>query len=103
MAPPPESAPRPSSAAPSDDPGEEVSITNEFTSVRVRKVWTRNGERLRIHSAKLGFTVDLDPLELESLTWQTPEKFSELLHSPYGPDDPQARPLLATRDDLPED
>lgn len=64
----------------------DLTITNEFTSVRVRKVATRNGERLEIHSAKLGHVVRLDPLELESLTWSTPETFSALLHQPYGPE-----------------
>ncbi len=95
----PEQVPTPTpTVGPSDEVGEEVSITNEFTSVRVRKVVTRNGERLRIHSAKLGFTIDLDPLELESLTWQTAETFSRMLHSPYGPEDPEAKPLLPTPD-----
>lgn len=66
---------------------EPVTIANEFTTVRVRKVFTRNGERLEVHSAKLGFTVHLDPLELESLTWQPASTFSELLETPYGPED----------------
>jgi hypothetical protein len=71
-----------------------LTIANEFTSVRVRKVATRNGERLQIHSAKLGFTIQLDPLELESLTWQTPDTFCELLRDPYGPEEVTgARPL----------
>jgi hypothetical protein len=71
-----------------------LTITNEFTSIRVRKVMTRNGERLEIHSAKLGFTIRLDPLELESLTWQTPDTFCAFLADPYGPDDVTgARPL----------
>lgn len=65
----------------------ELSVSNEFTSVRVRKVHTRNGERLEIRSAKLGFWIHLDPLELEALTWQAPELFSGLLETPYGPED----------------
>ncbi len=71
-----------------------LTITNEFTSVRVRKVSTRNGERLEVHSAKLGFTILLDPLELESLTWQTPDTFCGFLEQPYGPEEVTgARPL----------
>ncbi len=72
-----------------------VTITNEFTTIQVRKVHTRNGERLEIHSPKLGFTTHLDPLELESLTWQPPETFSRLLETPYGPegDTTDIRPL----------
>lgn len=71
-----------------DAPASEapVTITNEFTTIQVRKVHTRNGERLEIHSPKLGFTTHLDPLELESLTWQPPETFSRLLETPYGPE-----------------
>lgn len=69
-------------------------VTNEFTSVEVRKVATRNGELLEINSRKLGFVVRLDPLELESLTWQEPVTFSRLLETPYGPEeDTDARPL----------
>lgn len=72
-----------------------ITIANEFTTIRVRKVYTRNGERLEVHSPKLGFTIHLDPLELECLTWQPPQTFSELLRSPYGPEDDVAdiRPL----------
>lgn len=72
-----------------------VQIANEFTTVRVRKVRTRNGERLEIISAKMGTSVLLDPLELESLTWQTPETFSRLLEHPYGPEDVAPQPLTA--------
>lgn len=64
-----------------------ISIANEFTTILVRKVQTRNGERLEVRSPKLGFVTYLDPLELECLTWQPPETFSQLLESPYGPED----------------
>lgn len=70
--------------APDDHPS--WSIANEFTTVEVRKVTTRNGERLLVRSTKLGFAVALDPLELESLTWQDASLFSELLRTPYGPE-----------------
>jgi hypothetical protein len=76
------------------DDGGWLTITNEFTSVKVRKERTRNGERLRIVSSKLGHAIDLDALELESLTWQQPATFSRLLETPYGPDeDTQASAL----------
>lgn len=70
-------------------------LTNEFTSVKVEKIATRNGERLRITSLRMGYSVDLDPLELEALTWQTIETFSQLLSTPYGPDEGgvETRPL----------
>ena len=75
----------------SDDP---LVVANEFTQVEVRKRRTRNGERLEIVSPGLGRSILLDPLELESLTWQDPTLFSTLLATPYGPEDePRARSL----------
>lgn len=68
-------------------------VTNEFTSAQVRKVRTRNGERLEIVSRKLGTRILLDPLELESLTWQTPATFSRMLQDPYGPEHVATEPL----------
>jgi hypothetical protein len=65
---------------------EPVEIGNEFAFVRVRKIWTRNGERLEIKAPKLGFQIWLDPLELESLTWQTSDTFSKFLQTPFGPE-----------------
>lgn len=72
-----------------------ITLANEFTTVTVEKVLTRNGERLRISSPRLGYSIDLDPLELEALTWQTVETFSRLLSTPYGPgeDGVEMRPL----------
>ena len=67
--------------------------TNEFTSVEVRAVRTRNGERIEVRSRKMDTSVLLDPLELESLTWQTHESLSRLLEHPYGPEEVDARPL----------
>ncbi|HSK21553.1 MAG TPA: hypothetical protein VK906_00165 [Egicoccus sp.] len=81
-------------------PEPAITITNEFTSVRIRKVSTRNGERLEVSSSKLGFCVRLDPLELEALTWQEPALFSALLRTPYGPEDDvdDIRPLTELMD-----
>jgi hypothetical protein len=64
-------------------------IANEFATVTVRRVDTRNGVRLRIESPRLQRSIDLDPLELESLTWQSHEFFSHLLAEPFGPEDDQ--------------
>ena len=63
----------------------ELELTNEFATVRVRRVHTRNGVRLEIRSPRLGRAIRLDPLALESLTWQTMETFSRFLREPYGP------------------
>ncbi len=60
--------------------GEEGSfgIANEFTGVRVRKVITRNGERLEFSTPKFGHRVLLDAMQLEIISTLTPEKFNEL-------------------------
>jgi hypothetical protein len=65
--------------------GWAVEVINEFAAVRVRKVYTRNGERLEIASQRLGYTIQLDAVALESLTWQDMETFSKFLETPLGP------------------
>jgi hypothetical protein len=62
----------------------EIQLVNEFALVRVRKVKTRNGMRLEIESPRLGRSIRLDALALESLTWQRPETFSRFLEAPFG-------------------
>jgi hypothetical protein len=62
-----------------------IELANEFATVNIRVVRQRNGSRLEITSPKLGFTILLDPLELESLTWQSPNVFSQFLIDPFGP------------------
>lgn len=57
---------------------EPIQIGRGPDAVRVSKVYTRNGERLEIESRELGRAIRLDAIELESLTWQGPETFSEL-------------------------
>ena len=64
--------------------GEWVEVGNEFAVVRVCKIWTRNGERLEIMAPKLGYSIRLDPIELESLTRQTTETFAKFLAMTYG-------------------
>jgi len=71
---------------------EPLTLSNEFTTVQVRKVRTRNGERLEISAPRLGYTILLDPLELESLTWQDVHTFSRLLQTPYGPEEDGVEP-----------
>ncbi|TDC48912.1 dihydrodiol dehydrogenase [Actinomadura sp. KC345] len=62
-------------------------IGNEFAEVHVALVRTGNGSRLRIRDARSGREILLCPVELECLTWQTPELFSRLLSTPYGPEE----------------
>lgn len=65
----------------------EFELANEFAVVRVRRRCTRNGERLEIEAPRLGRRITLCPVELESLTWQTPEVFSRFLATPFGPEE----------------
>ena len=64
----------------------ETTVTNEFTSVRIRKVQTGNGERLEIESLRLPHTIRLDALVLESLTWRSVLELGDGLRSPFGPE-----------------
>lgn len=66
-------------------PDTPMVIANEFAEVMVRRVHTRNGVRLEISSPRMDTSIRLDALELESLTWQDPEIFSEFLEEPFGP------------------
>ena len=61
---------------------EYAKIRNESATALVRKVRTRNGVRLEIYSPKVDKRVYLDPLLIESLAWQTPETFSNILENP---------------------
>jgi hypothetical protein len=63
-----------------------LELANEFAEVSVRRVATRNGVRLEIAAPKLGRRIRLCPLELETLTWQSPETFSGFLSTPFGPE-----------------
>ena len=63
-----------------------MELANEYALVHVRKVHTRNGVRLEISAPKLARSIRLCPLELESLTWQTSDAFSEFLRTPFGPE-----------------
>ena len=65
--------------------GPVLEIANEFSTVHVQRVRTRNGVRLRISSPKLDRAIDLDALALESLTWQSADIFSRFLATPFGP------------------
>ena len=62
----------------------ELRISNEFTSVRVRKVVTRNGEILEISAGQVDRPVRLDALVLESLTWRSDEDLAKGLETPFG-------------------
>jgi hypothetical protein len=74
-------------AADQPNPDGVIEVSNEFATVHIQRVETRNGARLRITSARLGSSIDLDALSLESLTWQPLETFSKFLAKPFGAED----------------
>ena len=63
-----------------------IIISNEFASVEVRKVATRNGERLQIRSMGTQSTVRLDAIALEALTWSDAIEVGMALENPLGPE-----------------
>jgi len=63
-----------------------IELANEYAAVTVRKVQTGNGVRLEIVAPRLGRGIRLDPVELETLTWQSHETFSKFLQTPFGPE-----------------
>lgn len=66
--------------------GEAFGIGNEFTGVQVRKVRTRQGERLELVVPKRKYRILLDPMQLEIIAAQNPEKFSTLFARHLGSD-----------------
>lgn len=62
-----------------------IEVCNEFATVQIRRVYTRNGMRLEIASPRLGTRIQLDAMALESLTWQSMDVFSQFLTDPFGP------------------
>jgi hypothetical protein len=73
-------------------PDDEVRIiiSNEFASVEVRKVATRNGERLQIRSLGKQTSVRLDAIALEALTWSDAIEVGMALENPLGPETGEA-------------
>ena len=65
---------------------EPFELANEYATVTVRMVYSRNGARLEIVAPRLGRGIRLDPVELETLTWQPHETFSQWLRTPFGPE-----------------
>lgn len=78
-----------------------ATIVNEFAAVKLRLVESPTGTRLEISSARLGTSIELDAVALESLTWQQAELFTALVRTPLQPID--AARLDATSDELSSD
>jgi hypothetical protein len=68
-----------------EEASEWLEIGNEFATVMVRRVRTRNGGRLQIRSPKRELSIFLDATLLDGLTWQTAESMSLLLETPLEP------------------
>lgn len=68
----------------------EIIIANEFAAVMVRKIATRNGERLEIRSIGKGRFVRLDAIALEALTWSSALEVGLALETPLGPEEAQS-------------
>ena len=64
-----------------------VLIANEFAAVVVRKVFTRNGERLEIRSLGKDSSIRLDAISLEALTWSNALEVGRALETPMGPEE----------------
>jgi hypothetical protein len=72
--------------------GPPIIVSNEFASVAIRKVTTRNGERLEIRSMGHEHSIRLDALALEALTWSDPLQVGKGLETPHGPDPSEPYP-----------
>jgi len=68
----------------------EILVVNEFAAVVVRKVSTRNGERLEIRSLGKDSFVRLDAIALEALTWSSAFEVGQALETPMGPEGQQS-------------
>jgi hypothetical protein len=64
---------------------EWLEVGNEFASVLIRRVRTRNGARLEICSPKRELSIFLDATILDGLTWQSADSMSLLLETPLEP------------------
>ncbi|GAA2357653.1 hypothetical protein [Dactylosporangium salmoneum] len=67
--------------------GEWFGIGNEFTGVQIRKVWTRNGERLELHVPARNYRSLLDAMQLEIIAAQDPAAFTRLFQRQLGSDE----------------
>ncbi|MEV4098723.1 hypothetical protein AB0J42_00550 [Nonomuraea sp. NPDC049649] len=56
-----------------------IVISNEFADVVVTRVRTRNGVRLDIWSPRRGSRIQLDAVELDCISYQSKETFTEML------------------------
>lgn len=73
-----------------EDRNQAITISNEFSEIHIR---VREGEsdemfgrhQLLLLAPKLDYRTSVIASELETVTWQTPDVYSEFLETPYGP------------------
>lgn len=76
--------PKPSPLEPHNEDAGDLTLTNEFSTVRVRRVDTDDGPRAEVSSPRLQTSILLDAATLELLSCQTMETFSGFLETPLG-------------------
>lgn len=64
--------------------GEWIGVGNEFTGAQIRKVWTRNGERLQVFIPNRGTSILLDAMQLEIIAAQDAGQFTKLFERKLG-------------------
>lgn len=69
-----------------DEREEEATVSSEFAMANVRAVTDGGEDCLEIEAPKLGYSIRLGARELEWLTAQDHEQFSEWLETPFGPE-----------------
>lgn len=69
-----------------DERDEPMTISSEFAMARIHTVEVDGATALKIAAPKLGHDIRLGPRELEWLTHQEHEIFSEWLATPFGPE-----------------
>ena len=69
--------------------GQPITIANEFTSIEIRRIETRNGSRLLVAASRTGQWISLDALEVEAFTRQNTATLAAMvgsMHAPLIPD-----------------
>lgn len=60
-----------------------ITVSNEYALARVKRV--SSGKQLEVTAPKLGYSVELGPMELAWVTTQDHQRFTEWLETPFGP------------------
>jgi hypothetical protein len=58
-----------------------IRFTSDTNPIEIQKIKTRNGSRIEIMAIESGKSIKLDPIELESLTWQDEADLARMLQN----------------------